>query len=82
MNPVVALGQGLYFLVTGIRPLFSMRTFLAIGGADSLALVGIIYVLKKGISPIYLGDAFVEIVLITDVTPISIGSSRLLYKVS
>jgi hypothetical protein len=106
LNPVVALVQGIYYLVTGIWPLFSMRTFLAvtgpktdlwlvktvglilavigavliyaqrtaavnlaivllaIGAAASLALVEIVYVLKKVISPIYLGDAFVEIVLI------------------
>jgi hypothetical protein len=106
MNPVVALVQGIYFLVTGVWPLLSMRTFLgvtgpktdlwlvktvglilavigavliyaqrtatvnppvvflAIGAAASLALVEVIYVLKKVISPIYLGDAFVEIVLI------------------
>lgn len=105
MNPTVALIQGIYFLVTGIWPLISMRTFLAvtgpktdlwlvktvglilavigavlmyaqmtatvnppvvflaIGAAASLALVEIIYVIKKVISPIYLGDAFVEIVL-------------------
>jgi hypothetical protein len=38
--------------------------FLAIGAAASLVLVEIVYVIKKVISPIYLGDAFVEIVLI------------------
>ena len=105
MNPTVALIQGIYFLVTGIWPLISMRTFLAItgpktdlwlvktvglilavigavliyaqrtatvnspvvilaiGAAASLALVEIVYVIKKVISPIYLGDAFVEIIL-------------------
>jgi hypothetical protein len=105
MNPTVALIQGIYFLVTGIWPLLSMRTFLAItgpktdlwlvktvglilavigavliyaqmtatvnppvvflaiGSAASLVLVEVIYVIKKGISPIYLGDAFVEVVL-------------------
>jgi hypothetical protein len=106
MNPTVALIQGIYFLVTGIWPLISMRTFLAItgpktdlwlvktvglllavigavlvyaqrtaavnspvvflaiGAAASLVLVEVVYVIKKVISPIYLGDAFVEIVLI------------------
>ena len=106
MDPIVALIQGVYFFVTGIWPLVSMRTFLAVTGpktdlwlvktvglilavigavliyaqwtaavnppviflsvgtAASLALVEIVYVLKKVISPIYLGDAFVEIVFI------------------
>jgi energy-converting hydrogenase Eha subunit E len=105
MSPPVALVQGIYFLVTGIWPLISMGTFLAvtgpkkdlwlvktvglilavigavlifaqqtaavntpvaflaIGAAASLTIVEIVYVLKKGISPIYLGDAFVEIIL-------------------
>ena len=106
MNPTVALIQGIYFLVTGVWPLISMRTFLAItgpktdlwlvktvglilavigavliyaqrtaavnppvvflaiGAAASLVLVEVIYVIKKVISPIYLGDALVEIILI------------------
>ena len=106
MNPTVALIQGIYFLVTGIWPLISMRTFLAItgpktdlwlvktvglilavigavliyaqrtatvnppvvilamGAAASLALVEIVYVIKKVISPIYLGDAIAEVILI------------------
>jgi len=106
MKYTVALAQGLYFLVTGIWPLISMRTFLAvtgpktdlwlvktiglilaiigavliyaqltaavnppviilaIGAAVSLMLVEIIYVVKRIISPIYLGDAFAELVLI------------------
>ncbi len=105
MTPAVAFVQGIYFLVTGIWPLISMRTFLAvtgpktdlwlvktvglilavigavliyaqmttavnppvaflaIGAAASLTVVEIVYVLKKVISPIYLGDAFVEILL-------------------
>ncbi len=106
MKPIDALVQGIYFLVTGIWPLISMRTFLAvtgpktdlwlvktvglllagigavliyaqqtasvnppvaflaIGAAASLTLVEIVYVVKKVISPIYLGDAFAEILLI------------------
>jgi len=32
MNPAVALVQGIYFLVTGIWPLLSIRTFLAVTG--------------------------------------------------
>ena len=106
MNPTVALVQGVYFLVTGIWPLVSMRTFLAvtgpktdlwlvktvglilavigavliyaqmtaavnppvvflaIGAAASLTVVEIVYVLKKVISPIYLGDAIAEVILI------------------
>ena len=106
MNPTVALVQGIYFLVTGIWPIISMRTFLAvtgpktdlwlvktvglilavigavliyaqmtaavnppvvflaIGAAASLTVVEIVYVLKKVISPIYLGDAIAEVILI------------------
>lgn len=37
---------------------------LAIGAALSLTLVEFIYVFKRVISPIYLGDAFVELILI------------------
>jgi hypothetical protein len=106
MNPVVALVQGVYFLVTGIWPLISMRTFLAvsgpktdlwlvktvgsilavigavliyaqvaaavnppvvalaIGAAATLVIIEIVYVTKRIISPIYLGDAVVELILI------------------
>ena len=38
--------------------------FLAIGSALSLTVVEVIYVAKRVISPIYLGDALVELVLI------------------
>jgi hypothetical protein len=106
MDYKVALVQGIYFLITGIWPLLSMKTFLlitgpktdlwlvktvglilaaiggvliyaqmtgtinmpvillAIGSALALALVEIIYVSKRVISPIYLADAFVEFILI------------------
>ena len=106
MGFLVALIQGIYFVVTGIWPLIHMRSFLAItgpktdlwlvktvgiilavigavlilaqingevntpiialavGSALSLALVEFIYVAKRVISPIYLADAFVELVLI------------------
>ena len=37
---------------------------LAMGSALSLVLVEFVYVTKKVISPIYLGDAFVELLLI------------------
>jgi len=37
---------------------------LAIGSALSLALVEVIYVAKRVISPIYLGDAAIELMLI------------------
>lgn len=37
---------------------------LAIGSALSLAIVEFIYVAKRVISPIYLGDALVELILI------------------
>lgn len=37
---------------------------LAIGSALSLALVDFIYVLKRIISPVYLGDALAELMLI------------------
>lgn len=106
MEYLVALVQGIYFFVTGIWPLLSMRTFLmvtgpktdlwlvktvgmilavigavlilaqinaeintsiivlAIGSAISLAIVEFIYVAKRVISPIYLGDAVAELILI------------------
>lgn len=37
---------------------------LAIGAALSLTIVEVIYVLKRIISPVYLADAFVELMLI------------------
>jgi hypothetical protein len=37
---------------------------LALGSALSLALVEFVYVTKRVISPIYLGDAIVELILI------------------
>src|SRR5512142_292348 len=103
---ITALGQGLYYGLTGLWPLLSMKTFLAvtgpktdlwlvktvgiilaiigvvlifsqvdaqinlsiiilaIGSAFSLAIVEFIYVAKKVISPIYLGDAILELILI------------------
>jgi hypothetical protein len=106
MEYTVALVQGIYFLVTGIWPIISMKTFLlitgpksdlwlvktvglilavigavllyaqmtatvnppvivlAIGAALGLALVESIYVAKRVISPIYLADTFVELILI------------------
>lgn len=106
MDSLVALVQGIYFFVTGVWPIFSIRTFqmvtgpktdlwlvktvgiilavigavlvfaqvnaeinssiilLAIGSALSLAIVEFVYVAKKVISPIYLGDAVIELVLI------------------
>ena len=106
MQYTVALVQGIYFLVTGVWPLISMRTFLAVtgpktdlwlvrtvglllavigavliyaqltaavnapvvflavGAAASLTIVEIVYVLKRVISPIYLGDAAAELILI------------------
>jgi hypothetical protein len=106
MEYKVALVQGIYFFITGIWPIISMKTFLlitgpktdlwlvktvglilaligivllyaqwtgtvnppvillAIGAAFSLALVEFIYVAKRVISPIYLADAFVELILI------------------
>lgn len=38
--------------------------FLAISAAASLAIIEFVYVAKRVISPVYLGDAFVELVLI------------------
>jgi hypothetical protein len=106
MEYLVALVQGIYFFVTGVWPLISMKTFvkitgpktdlwlvktvgvilavigivlvvaqvnaeintpiivLAIGSGLGLAIVEFIYVAKRVISPIYLGDAFAEIILI------------------
>jgi hypothetical protein len=107
MDYRVAFVQGLYFLITGIWPLLSMKTFLlitgpktdlwlvktvglilavigavllyaqmtgtinmpvillAIGSALALALIEIIYVSKRVISPIYLADAVAEFILIS-----------------
>ena len=106
MEYLVALVQGIYFFVTGVWPLLSMKTFLmatgpktdlwlvktvgvilaviglvlivaqvkeeintsivilAIASALSLAIVEFVYVAKRVISLIYLGDAFVELLLI------------------
>jgi hypothetical protein len=106
MEHLVALIQGLYFFVTGVWPILSMRTFLAvtgpktdlwlvktvgvilavigavliyaqrsaqinpslillaIGSALGLAIIEFVYVAKRVISPIYLGDAFAELILI------------------
>jgi hypothetical protein len=106
MEYLVALVQGIYFFVTGIWPLLSMKTFLrvtgpktdlwlvktvgiilavigavlilaqinsqvntpiivlAIGSAIGLAIVEFIYVAKRVISPIYLGDAAAELALV------------------
>ena len=106
MEYLVALVQGIYFFVTGVWPLLSMKTFLmvtgpktdlwlvktvgmilavigavliraqvnaeintsiivlAIGSAISLAIVEVIYVAKRVISPIYLADAVAELILV------------------
>jgi hypothetical protein len=106
MENGVALVQGIYFFVTGIWPILSMRTFLlvtgpktdlwlvktvglilavigamliyaqrtamvsppvillAIGAALALLVVEVVYVAKRVISPIYLGDALAELILI------------------
>jgi hypothetical protein len=106
MENTVALVQGIYFFITGVWPLLSMKTFLAvtgpktdlwlvktvglilatigvvliyaqmtasinspvvvlaIGSAAMLALVEVIYVSRRVISPVYLGDAFAELILI------------------
>jgi len=106
MDHPVALVQGIYFLITGVWPIISMKTFLlitgpktdlwlvktvglilavigtvlvyaqmtgtlntpvillAMGSALGLALVEVIYVIKRVISPIYLADAFAELILI------------------
>ena len=106
MDYLVALVQGLYFFISGVWPILSMKTFLkvtgpktdlwlvktvglilaviglvlvyaqingeintsvillAMGSALSLAIVEFVYVAKRVISPIYLGDAAVELILI------------------
>jgi hypothetical protein len=106
MDYKVTLVQGVYFFVTGIWPILSMKTFLtitgpktdlwlvktvglilavigavliyaqmtatinapvfvlAIGSALILALIEVIYVIKRVISPIYLADALAEFILI------------------
>jgi len=106
MDIPVALVQGIYFIITGVWPIFSMKTFLfitgpktdlwlvktvglilaligavlvyaqrtatinssviflAIGSAAALAIVEFIYVIRRVISPVYLGDALAELILI------------------
>jgi hypothetical protein len=78
MNYLVALIQGIYFFVSGIWPILSMGTFLKVTGPKAdlwlvktvgiiLAVIGLvefIYVAKRVISPIYLADAFIELILI------------------
>ncbi len=62
---------GLVLAVIVVVFIYAQRTatvhppvvLLAIGPAASLVLVLLIYAIKKVISPIYLGDDFVEIVL-------------------
>lgn len=64
---------GLILAVIGTVLIYAQMTgtvnppdiFLATGSASSLALVEIIYVLKRVISPVYLGDAFIQLVLIS-----------------
>ena len=109
----IALVQAIYYGITGIWPLFSMRTFLkvtgpktdlwlvrcvgllitisaavliytayspvipteikilAIGEAASLTILEVYYVFRRTISPIYLVDAVIEILLILGWTTIS-----------
>jgi hypothetical protein len=63
---------GLILTSIGVVLIYAQRTgtvnppviLLAVGSAISLTLVEFIYVAKRVISPIYLGDAFVELILI------------------
>jgi hypothetical protein len=63
---------GLILAVIGAVLIYAQMTasinppviLLAIGSALSLALVEFIYVFKRVISPVYLGDAFAELILI------------------
>jgi hypothetical protein len=106
MENTIALIQGIYFFITGVWPIVSMKTFLAItspktdlwlaktvglvlasiaatlmyaaitagvnpavtflaiSSAAMLAVVEFIYVSRRVISPVYLGDAFAELILI------------------
>jgi hypothetical protein len=106
MQTLVALVQGIYFVIFGIWPILHMDSFLkvtgpktdlwlvkmvgiilavigamlifanvnaqinssivflAIGSTLSLAIVEFVYVAKRVISPIYLGDAVIELILI------------------
>src|ERR1041385_8545357 len=106
MEHPVALAQGLYFFISGIWPLLSMKTFLAVtgpktdlwlvktvgiilavigavlifayihaqvyssiivlglGSALGLSIIEFVYVAKRVISPVYLGDAILELILI------------------
>ena len=63
---------GLILAVIGAVLIYAQRRvtinppviLLAIGSAAALALVEFVYVFKRVISPVYLGDAFVELILI------------------
>ncbi len=63
---------GLILAVIGVVLIYAEATatintpviLLAIGSAFSLALVEVIYVIKRVISPIYLADAVAELILI------------------
>jgi hypothetical protein len=54
MNPVAAVVQGIYFLATGVWPLLSMRTFLAVTGLKTdlwlVKKVGLILAIGAGAS--------------------------------
>ena len=63
---------GLILAVIGVVLVYAQRAasinppviFLAIGSTAALALEEFIYVFKRVISPIYLADAFAELILI------------------
>ena len=63
---------GLILAVIGVALIFAQVNaeinisliILAIGSALSLAVIEFVYVAKRVISPIYLGDAFLELILI------------------
>lgn len=56
---------GLGLITAAVRNQVNVPVLLiAIGSAIGLTLIDIIYVLKEVIPPVYLGDAFVEMILI------------------
>jgi len=57
---LLAIGGGLILAALN-RQFISALAFIAMGSAAALLLIELVYVLRRVISPIYLGDAAVEL---------------------
>lgn len=64
MVALLALAVGLALLVALREPRSLVAATLAIGSALSFLAIDVVYVAKKTIGPIYLGDAAVEVVFL------------------